>query len=82
MVDEERRRRILDVWQCNLDHVVRFEVEGMELVRRLVAHEVEAVDELNVASAVGRALRNARPGDRMSVEAPGGCVEVSVLEVF
>jgi len=80
--DEERGQRVRDAIQYNVERVVRFEVEGMELARRLVLGQVEGTTELSVESPVGRALRNARPGDRMRVEAPGGCVEVSVLEVL
>jgi len=82
MDEEVRRQRVLDAVQNNMEQVVRFVVEGTSFTRRLVWGRVETVAELSVESPVGRALRNAQPGDRMRVEAPGGCVEVSVLEVL
>ena len=69
--DEERGQRLRDAIQYNLEHTVRFKVEGVELTRRLVDQVQDTAGELSVGSPVGRALRNARPGDRMRVEIEG-----------
>jgi transcription elongation GreA/GreB family factor len=68
------------MWGTNCGRVVRFTLDGQDFERRLV-HQVRKLDELNVESPVGGALATARPGDELTVRAPGGDVVVKVLEV-
>lgn len=78
---ERTRPRVRLQPRSNLGRRLRFEVCGVELVRRLV-HEVEDEgSDINYRSPVGKALLTASVGDRISVEAPGGDVVVKVLDI-
>lgn len=73
-----RPRRRLPL-QTNLGRWLRFEVCGVELVRRLVVEVEDEGREISYKSPVGKALLTANTGNRISVEAPGGDVIVKVL---
>ena len=65
----------------NIDRVVRFDLDGILLKRRLVWDPQDVAQDLNPESAVGRVLLTARTGDTVTVAAPGGSVTVRLLEV-
>lgn len=75
------RQRRETARRSNLWQVVQFNLDGIELERRLVL-AIEDVDrDINVSSPVGKALLHAAAGERIVVEAPGGNVVVKVLEI-
>lgn len=67
----------------NLGRVIQFDLDGIQLQRRLV--DLHVLDdpgvELSVESPVGRALLLARAGDELVVKAPAGDVIVKVRSV-
>jgi transcription elongation GreA/GreB family factor len=67
----------------NLGRVVRFDLDGIRLERRLVDLPVldDPGSELSVESPVGRALLSAAAGDELVVKAPAGDVVVKVQAV-
>ncbi len=66
--------------RSNVGRLVRFNLDGVELVRRLVNPVNGSANGLSVESPVGRVLSKARVGDRVVVQAPVGDVVVKVLE--
>ena len=67
---------------CNVGRVVEFNLDGYALARRLVHRVDDPAQEINVISPVGSALVEARPGDSIEVDAPGGKVAVNVVRVM
>lgn len=68
--------------QSNVGRLVRFDLEGVRLARRLICRPVEDLEtELSVGSPVGRALQRASVGDEVEVTTPGGAIVVQLLEV-
>ena len=65
----------------NIDRTVTFDLDGILLERRLVWKPQDVAQDLNPESAVGKALLTARPGDTVTVAAPGGSVTVKLLEI-
>jgi len=66
----------------NIDQVIRFELDGEVLERRLVARPAEDESaELNAQSPVGQALLSALVGESIGVETPGGALMVKVLSI-
>jgi transcription elongation GreA/GreB family factor len=73
---------IASVNGVNIDQVIRFELDGEVLERRLVARPVEDESaELNAQSPVGQALLSAIAGQSIEVETPGGALMVKVLSI-
>jgi hypothetical protein len=68
--------------RSNLWQRVRFEICGIELVRRVVPEVEDAAGEICSQSPVGKALLTAMVGERITVEAPGGDVVVKVLAIY
>ena len=67
--------------ESNIDRIVKFDLDGILLERRLVWGPQDVARDLNPESAIGRALLTARKGDTLTVAAPGGSVTVRLLEV-
>ena len=67
--------------ESNIDRMVSFDLDGILLKRRLVWDPQDVAQDLNPESAVGRVLLTARPGDTLTVAAPGGSVTVKLLEI-
>jgi len=65
----------------NMWRSVRFALDGQVFERRLVYAVADPAGEINVKSAVGRALLTAQAGDELTVSAPGGDVVVKVLDI-
>ena len=74
-------RVVLDRVTTNVGRRIRFTLNGVELELELVYEVRDWTREVNVESPVGRALRNAREGDKNTVMTPGGVVVVNVLGV-
>lgn len=62
-----------------LGKVVWFTLNGKRLCRRLSPHEGK--HKISIESPVGKALVGKTVGDKLQVDAPGGPVEIEILEV-
>jgi transcription elongation GreA/GreB family factor len=68
----------------NLDRVIRFTVDGEELVRKLVITSHDIANEISVASPVGTRLACAEAGNQYTIPLPPSgdvFLVVNVLEV-
>jgi len=74
-------RVVLERMTTNVGRRIWFTLNEVELELELVHEVKDWTREINVESPVGRALRNARAGDRCTVVTPGGVSVVNVLGV-
>lgn len=65
----------------NMDKVIRFELDGTEVVRQLVPVVRQVGQEISIASPVGMRLANANPGQEFVIPRPG-TDEFSVVKVL
>lgn len=65
----------------NTDQIVRFDLAGEVLERKLVTRPAENEAELNTQSPVGQALLSATVGQTIEVETPSGTLTVTVLSI-
>ena len=66
----------------NLGKIIRFDLDGLILERRLVQVTDHCMDEINVESQVGQSLAEARAGEQYAVQVPEGTVVVKVLAIM
>ena len=64
----------------NLFKVIVFEVDGLQMMRRLVPVVHQVGQEISIGSPVGFKLANAEPGQEFTIARPGG--EHSVVKVL
>lgn len=62
-----------------LGDVISFKVHNKRYRRRL--SEDDGDDKISIIAPVGKELLGKNPGDKFEVEAPGGPVEVEIIDV-
>lgn len=64
----------------NLFKIIAFELDGLQITRRLVPMVRQVGQEISIASSVGFRLANATPGQEFTIARPDG--ESSVVKVL